>query len=262
MGNKPGKPSRPARYDPKVASGKHGLVTTVAPILAVLVFAAAVFGYILWQHHRNGPGESRAVQVTSAKLVTKDGTDEPKAVMTFYEDFLCPACGNFERRVGPTVNRLIDIGAIRADYYMVALLDSPANQHYSSRAAGSAYCVADENLDAFRRFHSMLFSERLQPDEVGPEFPDDSRLIETARQAGVVGTVPGCINSGRYLKLARAMVADIPPSPQDKNQRGTPTILINGEYYKPSTPEALVSKITEIVGDIPGIDTVVPAGKS
>jgi hypothetical protein len=36
---------------------------------------------------------------------------------------------------------------------------------------------------------------------------------------------------------------------------GTPTVRINGEDYKFSTPDALVAKIKEIVGDIPGLTT-------
>ena len=59
--------------------------------------------------------------------------------MSFYEDFLCPACGNFERTFGPTVSKLIDTGAIAADYSMVSILDSPKNQNYSSRAGAAAF---------------------------------------------------------------------------------------------------------------------------
>ncbi|MGH3542923.1 MAG: thioredoxin domain-containing protein, partial [Mycobacterium sp.] len=35
----------------------------------------------------------------------------------------------------------------------------------------------------------------------------------------------------------------------------TPTIRINGQEYDPSTPDALVAKIKEIVGDVPGLDS-------
>ena len=65
--------------------------------------------------------------MASSKLITKEGTTEPKAVLSLYEDFLCPHCGEFEQKFGPTINQLIDSGAIAADYYMVAILDSPAN---------------------------------------------------------------------------------------------------------------------------------------
>ncbi|MDP7707106.1 DsbA family protein [Mycobacterium sp. TY815] len=188
------------------------------------------------------------VRVRSSKLVNRPGTTDPKAVVTFYEDFLCPACGNFERAFGPTVSNLIDIGAIAADYSTVSILDSVRNQNYPSRAGAAAMCVADESIDAFRRFHAALYSTGIQPDENGTSFPDNTELIELAREAGVVGTVPDCINSGKYLaKVAgEAAAAHI---------RAAPTIKINGEEFEPSTPDALVSKIKEIVGDVPGIDT-------
>lgn len=67
--------------------------------------------------------------------------------------------------------KLVDIGAVAADYTMVAILDSASNQHYSSRAAAAAYCVADESIEAFRRFHAALFSKDIQPAELGKDFP-------------------------------------------------------------------------------------------
>ena len=42
---------------------------------------------------------------------------------------------------------------------MVSILDSPKNQNYSSRAGAAALCVADESIDAFRRFHTALYSQ-------------------------------------------------------------------------------------------------------
>ena len=66
--------------------------------------------------------------MTSSKVITKEGTAEPKAVLSLYEDFLCPACGDFEQQFGPTVNKLIDTGAVAADYYMVAILDRQGDE--------------------------------------------------------------------------------------------------------------------------------------
>jgi protein-disulfide isomerase len=80
---------------------------------------------------------------------------------------------------------------------------------------------------------------------VGP-FPDNARLIEVARQAGAAGTVPECINNGTYTQMATGLAAAT-------EVNSTPTIRINGEDYKPSTPDALITKIEEIVGDVPGL---------
>lgn len=250
MADKP----KPPRFDVKSATGKSGRLVQIGGTAFIVIFAVALVFYIVTSHHKKtgGTGEGDTVRVTSSKVVTQPGTNNPKAVVTFYEDFLCPACGNFERTFGPTVSKLIDIGAIAADYSMVSILDSQRTQNYSSRAAAAALCVADESIDAFRRFHNHLFDNGIQPDERGTSFPDNARLIELARQAGVVGKVPDCINSGKYISkvTGEAAAAKI---------TGTPTIKINGEEYDQSTPQALVDKIKSIVGEVPGIDNAVVA---
>jgi protein-disulfide isomerase len=245
------KPKRPPRFDVKSATGKSSRLVPIAATAVVVIFAVALVFYIV-HNKKDGAttGAGDTVRVTSSKLVTQPGTSNPKAVVSFYEDFLCPACGNFERTFGPTVSKLIDIGAVAADYNMVAILDNPRTQNYSSRAGAAALCVADESMDAFRRFHTALFSSNVQPNERGPSFPDNAKLIEIAREAGVVGKVPDCINSGKYLAKVTGEAAAAKIS-------ATPTIKINGDEYDPSTPDALVAKIKGIVGDVPGIDAAV-----
>ncbi len=246
------KPKRPARYDLKAADRRRNVLVQVGLTAIVVIFAAALVFYIVTTHGGKGPATHKAVRVTSSKVVTKPGSKDPKAVVSFYEDFLCPACGNFERNFGATVSQLIDIGAIAADYYMLGFLSSSENDDYSSRAAAAGYCVADESVDAFRRFHTKLFNKGIQPDERGKTFPDNARLIELARVSGVVGNVPDCINSGKYIQLVDGLV-------NGANIHGTPTIRINGKDYRPTTPQALVDMLKPIVGNVPGLDTAAVA---
>jgi len=250
MGAKAAKSKRPASYDLNAAGRKRDLLIRIGLTSIVVLFAVVLVGYIVISYEKKTSDAVRSIRVTSSKLVTKDGSHDPKAVVSFYEDFLCPACGNFERGFGPTVSKLIDSGAIAADYYMVGLLSRAQNDEYSSRAGNAGYCVADESIDAFRRFHTALYTKEIQPSETGTTFPDNAKLIEIAREAGVTGKVPDCINSGKYLAAvtAEAGAASI---------TATPTIKINGDNYEPSTPDALVAKIKTIVGDVPGIDTAV-----
>lgn len=242
------KPKRPVRYDLKAADRRRNLAIQIGLTAIVVVFAVALVLYIVMsKDNKPASGDAQAVRITSNTLVTQDGTSEPKAVLSLYEDFLCPACGSFEESFGPTISKLIDTGAVAADYHMVAILDSQGDG-YSSRAGNAAYCVADESDAAFRRFHEALFTKELQPAEgVGP-FPDNARLIEVARQAGAAGGVAECVDSGRYLSMVEGMAAAA-----DIN--ATPTIRINGEDYDPTTPDDLVAKVREIVGDVPGLDT-------
>jgi len=249
MGAKAAKPKRPASYDLNAAGRRRDLLVRIGLTAIVLLFAVALVGYIVISHNNKKTSSAeRAVRVTSSKLITKDGGHDPKAVVSFYEDFLCPACGNFERGFGPTVSKLIDSGAIAADYYMVGLLSRPQNDDYSSRAGNAAYCVADESLDAFRRFHTALYTTDIQPSETSTTFPDNARLIELAREAGVVGKVPDCIKAGKYTPMVDGLATAA-------GIHATPTIRINGQDYQWSTPDALVAKIKEIVGDVPGLDT-------
>jgi protein-disulfide isomerase len=242
------KPKRPARYDLNAADRRRNLLIQIGMTAVIVIFAVGLVLYIVMSHGHKGHGAGQAVRVTSSKLITKPGTSEPKAVVSFYEDFLCPACGNFERSFGSTVSKLIDSGAIAADYYMMGFLSRPQNENYSSRAAAAAYCVADESIDAFRRFHTALFTKQIQPSEIGTTFPDNARLIELAREAGAAGKVPDCINSGKYIPMVNGLAAA-------HNIHATPTVRINGQDYDPTTPDALVAKIREIVGDVPGLDS-------
>jgi protein-disulfide isomerase len=192
--------------------------------------------------------DPKAIRVASNNVITDPGTGQPTVVLSMYEDSLCPYCRKFERTFGATVEKLIDTGAVAADYYMVAILDRP-NRDYSSRAGAAAYCAADESIDTFRRFHAALYTH--QPAESAASFPDDAALIALARQAGAGDATADCINGGSYTATVAGM-ADA------TNVEHTPTVRINGHDYELSTPDALVASIKELVGPVPGIDAPTP----
>jgi protein-disulfide isomerase len=243
-------PTKP-KYDLKKADRKRNLAIQIGLTSIVVIFAVVLVGYIVMSNGKKPQsGEAKAVRVASSNVIKKEGGSDPKVVLSMYEDFLCPHCGLFEQQFGPTINKLIDTGAVAADYYMVGILDRPQNQNYSSRAGGAAYCVADQSIDAFRRFHAALYAQ--QPDETATTFPDNSRLVELARQAGAGGSVPDCINKGKYTAMVQGLAAAT-------GVQATPTIRINGQDYQVSTPDALVAKIKETVGNVPGLDGAAPA---
>jgi protein-disulfide isomerase len=247
------KPKR-ASYDLKAADRKRNLAIQIGLTSIVVIFAVALVLYIVMSSDKKPQsGETKSVRVASSDVIKKEGSSDPKAVLSLYEDFLCPHCGQFEQLFGPTVSKLIDSGAVATDFYMVGILDRPQNQNYSSRAGGAAYCVADENKDAFRRFHAALFAQ--QPSETAPVYPDNARLVEIARQAGAGGSVPDCIDKGRYTEMVQGLAAAT-------GIQATPTIKINGEDYEPTTPDALVAKIKEIVGNVPGLDGAAPPAQA
>jgi hypothetical protein len=66
---------------------------------------------------------------------------------------------------------------------------------------------------------------RFRPDPLfsarGTSFPDNAKLIELAREAGVVGNVPDRSNSGKYLSkvTGEAAAAHIDANPDDQDQQ-------------------------------------------
>jgi protein-disulfide isomerase len=64
----------------------------------------------------------------------------------------------------------------------------------------------------------------------------------------VVGKVPNCVRDGKYTPMVDGL-------PSAAGIHATPTVRINGQDYQWSTPDALVAKIKEIVGDVPGLDS-------
>ena len=230
------------RYDLNAQDRKRDLLVKIGLTSVVALFAV---GLVLWivMGHDKGGGNPQAVRISSQSLIKKDGGDEPKAVLSIYEDFQCPHCRDFEKTFGPAVNKLVESGAAAVDYYMVSILNR-TNGGYSARAANAAYCVADENKDAFVRFHSALFAK--QPQEGSGTGPDNAALIETARQAGVTGGVPDCIDKGKYEKMSKGLAAAAKIT-------ATPTLRLNGQDINPATPDELLAKVAAIVGPLPAL---------
>jgi protein-disulfide isomerase len=232
-----------------VATNKRLRWLTRAAVTAVVLMLAVSADLMLSPEPTARAVDAKAIRVTSSNLITDPHGGWPTVVLSLYEDALCPYCRKFEDTFGATVDKLIDIGAVAADYYMVAILDRPGRD-YSSRAGAAAYCVADESIDAFRRFHAALYTH--QPPESAASFPDNAALIDLARQAGAGDAAADCINNGSYTGMVAGM-ADA------TNVKHTPTVRINGQDYELSTPDALVARIKEIVGPVPGIDAPAPS---
>ena len=239
------------RYDLKAQDRKRDLAIRLGLTALVVVFAVGLVLFIVMGKDKKGSSEAQSVRITSSALIKKDGTEEPKAVLAIYVDFQCPHCRDFEKTFGPTLNKLVETGAAAVDYNLVAILNA-TNKGFSTRAANAAYCVADENKEAFVRFHSALFAQ--QPAEGSGTGPDNAALIETARQAGAVGGVPECINSGRYNDMVKGLAAAAKIT-------ATPTIRLNGEDISPATPDELIAKVRQIVGPLPALaPTPAPPG--
>jgi protein-disulfide isomerase len=119
--------------------------------------------------------------VTSEYGVVVGQPDAPTTIVV-YEDFQCPVCGAFEKLTSEKVRAAVEAGEVKVEYRIVSFLDRASLNDYSSRAANAALVVLDEaGVDAFWRFHDLLFAQ--QPDE-GTAGPDDDDLVDRAVEAG------------------------------------------------------------------------------
>jgi protein-disulfide isomerase len=151
-------------------------------------------------------------------------------------DFLCPFCKRFELSSGPTLAGLVADGLASLVYHPMNFLDEASTTHYSTRAAASSGCAADEGR--FVEYVHALFVN--QPPEGGPGL-SDAELAAIGRSVGLEAAFTACLPEGRYLDwppyvTARAAAAGV---------SGTPTVLVDGVVVTPEAP-VIATAVTQV----------------
>ena len=217
--------------------------TTIVAVAAVIVLAAGVIGGIVWMNASKSETQGQAIPVASepGKLtypgerqgaVVVRGSDDAKVTIDIYEDFICPICGQFEKRYGDQIEEKIASGELRVRYHMVPLLTKMSDPPgYSLDAANATLCAADAGK--FVPFHDSLFSA--QPAEGGRGY-SNSQLIDLGRSLGITGQkFASCVNSGKYnqeLEAALNKAENNPDLLRTRNGRtffGTPAVAVDGK---------------------------------
>lgn len=211
----------------------------ITAVVVVLVIAAAVIGGVLWQRSRSAPPPLTAQPVSSAYPVRLDGpvviagADTAKVTVDVYEDFLCPACGAFEKRDSATIEQALAAGTLRVRYHVINLLDDSSNPPgYSLDAASAALCAADAG--AFPGYHASLFAN--QPREGGRGHTLD-QLIQLGHDLGITDAgFDTCVRGGSHRGDVRAQLdaamADASlrrPGSGGGQYFGTPTAVVAGK---------------------------------
>ena len=161
--------------------------TVLGAVVGAVVVLVALVVVIVVQTQRTATPDTAAVPagtVADGSAVAVGSADAP-VVVDLYEDFLCPACLQFETVNGETLQALVDDGTVQLRYHPIAILDRYSTDEYSTRSLNAAGVVLDAaGADAFVEFHRLLFGA--QPAEGGPGLSDDE-LITFAAQAGATG---------------------------------------------------------------------------
>jgi len=231
--------TRPAKPPLLGGGDRRGLIIGIA---IVAVIALAVVGGVLWQRNRSAPDPTPATQAAadypvalSDGIVVAGEADAPLTV-DVYEDFLCPACGTFERRDGGAIDDALSEGKIKVRYHVVNILDGLSNPAgYSTNAGNAALCAAEAGQ--FPDYHASLFAN--QPREGARGYSDD-QLVKLGRDVGI--TTPdfeSCVPNGTHEATIHS--ATDAASADESLQRtysdgrrsfATPTVVIDGQIVE------------------------------
>ena len=186
-------------------AGVAVLVVAVVAGVAIQSGRSSSSGSVVTPAHALGPNGGEQRGKASAAVVVEE-----------YGDFQCPHCADFQRDVGPTVNRLVDAGTIRFVYHPIAFIGPE-----STTAASAATCAGDQGK--FWPYHDELFAQQ------GPENSgtfSNAKLLEIGKQVGVSDQrFTTCVDKGTYDGW-------ISKSTDDASRRGvnqTPTVMVDGQ---------------------------------
>lgn len=214
------------------AAEKRGRVLKVTAVIVAVLVVAAVVGVLVSQQ-----GGDKA----ASKPVTVGKKSAP-VKLTVYEDFRCPACGQFENQFRSTVRGLEKQGKLRTDYHLVTIIDNNMQGTGSKRAANAAMCAQDEGR--FAEYHDVLFEN--QPEEKNDAFADNELLLKLAKKAGGLESAKfeKCVRDGGHDE----QVKQSDEAFKDSGHSSTPTVLLDGKTVygqgtEPLTPEKLKKKV-------------------
>ena len=197
----------------------------------VAVLAVTVVAVLVYMMNRD-----RTVEVQAPDIAVVDqetgaialGSSSADRVLETHIDFMCPFCGEFERSWGAAVADAVDDGSLQLRISPVRFLDAQSKgTEYSSRAAGSLYCLADEDPDAVLPYMAALYAD--QPEEGEPGFTDDELVGFAADQGVSSSAFKNCVTERPYQDLIEQLTSNVPVNPQS-GKRGIPAVTLDGEW--------------------------------
>ena len=206
---------------------------TVAVVAALVLLVAGGIAVQAARSTSDGPKGVPAGAVDETGFAV--GAADAPVTVELYEDFLCPACGRFEREAGNELHHMAAEGTVRVVYRPMAFLDGYSTTRYSTRALNAVACAADE--DRFAEMHDQLFLA--QPPEGGPGLSDD-RLVSLGAKAGAGGDAfEQCVRDLRYERWTEQAT----DAASKAGVVATPTVLVDGERLPEPSLEALRAAI-------------------
>ncbi|WP_010539943.1 DsbA family protein [Dietzia alimentaria] len=219
-------------------SSNRGMLIT---ILALVAIAVLVLGGVIF--YAKSSGESNPitfgqtadpqVEITSTGVIAVGEQAAP--TIQVWEDYMCPACGNFEAQYGEEIASAVEDGQLRAEFHTLNFLDrSSGSGEYSTRALAAIQCVAaNESVSTLLDVKNAFFAQ--QPAEGGGDL-SAKELADIAATAGADGDAVECIGNVQ-TNGGMDKASDTADNAQDSIREitsnvSTPTVAYNGEVVE------------------------------
>lgn len=199
----------------------------VAVVVGLCLIALVVAGVLLTRNRgeadkvSDGPGAG-----SSDYGVTLGDPDAPHTVI-FYEDFLCPYCGDLDLATRDPLRQLAQEGKVFVEYRPFWWLQS---YEYSGHALNAWATVMEQSgPEVGLAFHDALFDN--QPDEAGPS-PTLEDILDLAVESGADRDAV----SEDVLNMTQAdFISGSTQQALDAGVQGTPWVVLDGTYFGDGT---------------------------
>ena len=209
---------------------KRTLWTSVAAVV-VLVIA----GLIGWSVFRSQKSDTFTTPPGANPPGTGVVIGDGPVTIDLYEDYLCPACRQFQQTSGATINQLVADGKAKVVFHPVAYLNRFSTTEYSTRSSAASGCAAKGGK--FKEFTDALFER--QPAEGSAGLSNDE-LIDIGAGVGLNKDDFGsCVKDGTY----KAWTEHVTDDASKAGVTGTPTIRVNGKDVEDRSPEGIKAAV-------------------
>lgn len=210
--------------------------------VVVLAVLGGMLSAVIISGKNNGPATSATAALPTG--VTKDtygvkvgsawtaANADSIPTLQLWEDFQCPACGDFEKSTGTALGALIDAGKVRVEYRPTIFIDGKVKQenlqagnpNSSLLATMALGCAVDAGKA--KEFHGEVFAR--QPAVEGEGY-SLATLNEAAVAAGIkdaaLTTFTSCLTDKKY----EAWVNNSYDLFSKEGVSSTPTGILNGK---------------------------------
>lgn len=207
------------------------------------------------------PVLSDALPTGAEGIPTEYDYNDGLAHIVVYEDYLCPACKQFNDANAKQLESLVSGGAATLEIRPIGMLwQKSAGTEYSRRSANAVACVANYSPAAVWNVNETLYAA--QPQEGTPGLTDDEikKLVKSSG-AENLSKIDSCIDDKTFVPWVKAATDVVVPNSgepgkvnaaSDKKAQftGTPTIVVNGEIFTGdfTDADAFRAFITQVLG--------------